>query len=337
MCTVLCHESRAAQLRGDDATAEQLMTQAIAVKGKFPATLAALTQRIRTRLKHARVAEAASDLALLRKMAGNERAIVEGSLAFGVARGSLPVLNSIPPKLLNAYDRAELAYWRARFLENGNPPAAFREYLNVLRADVPTHFAYFARKRLDAPAMSAKLAHELQVREAQVANLVAAKNFDLARRVQTDRVLLSSKDRAHQLQVLASIYKEIPAYRDVLELSPAALPQFPAVDAKDPNALLMAMGLQDEAQDAIEKRWALRPQRSALTRAYALNLGGASKASIYAIEVMMKSVPKDFHPDLLPLVVRQLLYPRYFYDFIAGDAKHYGADPSLVLAIMREE
>ncbi|HVE70233.1 MAG TPA: lytic transglycosylase domain-containing protein, partial [Thermoanaerobaculia bacterium] len=87
----------------------------------------------------------------------------------------------------------------------------------------------------------------------------------------------------------------------------------------------------------IEKRWGLRPTSAALTRSYALNLGAASKQSIYAIEVMMKAVPGDFHPELLPGVVRQLLYPRYFYAFIAADAKRYEADPTLVLSIMREE
>jgi soluble lytic murein transglycosylase len=51
----------------------------------------------------------------------------------------------------------------------------------------------------------------------------------------------------------------------------------------------------------------------------------------------MKRVPTDFHPDLLPLVVRQLLYPRYFFDAIAGDAKKFEADPVLLLSIMREE
>ena len=40
---------------------------------------------------------------------------------------------------------------------------------------------------------------------------------------------------------------------------------------------------------------------------------------------------------MLPLLVRQLLYPRYFYDYIVDDAKHFGADPTLVLSIMREE
>jgi soluble lytic murein transglycosylase-like protein len=341
-CTFFWHAARAAQLRGDDKTAEQLMTASIAVKGKFPSTLAALTQRIRTRVRQRRFAEASGDLALLRKMAGNDRAILDGSLAYamgmfaaGNTTAAVSALNSIPVNLRDDYDDAELAYWRARALEQRDPPAAFRAYLEVLRSKAPSHFAYFARTRLDAPAMAPKLASELALREAQVTKLVAAKQFELARRIQTDRILLSSRDRANQLRRLADIYQQLPAYRDVLALKPAALPSFP--DADSPDELLMAMGLHDEASEAIEKRWGLRPASSALTRSYALNLGGASKQSIYAIEVMMKAVPVDFHPELLPEVVRQLLYPRYFYGFIAADAKRFKADPTLVLSIMREE
>ncbi|HET8772752.1 MAG TPA: lytic transglycosylase domain-containing protein, partial [Thermoanaerobaculia bacterium] len=343
-CTFFWHAARAAQLQGDDKTAEQLMTRAIAVKGKFPATLAALTQRLRTRLKARRLAEAGADLALLRKMAPNERAVLEGALAYatgmlaaGNTAAAVSALNSVPAKLLDDYDRAEFAYWRARALEQRDPPAAFRAYLDVLRSKAPSHFAYLARTRLDSEAMAPKLARELALREAQVKNLVAGKQLDLARRIQTDRILLSSRDQASQRKILAGIYRQLPAYAAVLDLKPAALPRFPNVDANDPSALLMAMGLHDEATSAIEKRWALRPQSSALTRSYALNLGGASKQSIYAIEVLMKSVPGDFHPDLLPEVVRRLLYPRYFYAFIAEDAKKFEADPTLVLSIMREE
>ncbi len=343
-CTFLWHAARSAQLRGDDRTAEQLMTQAIAVKGKYPATLAALTQRIRTRVKARQLAAAASDLVQLRRMAPGERAILEGSLAYAVGMlaagnggAAISALNSVPANLLDDYDRAEFAYWRARALENSDPPASFRNYLEVLRADVPTHFAYFARARLDSPAMAPKLGRELAIREAQVTKLVAAKQFEAAKGVQTDRVLLSSRDRQRQLATLASIYRELPVYKDVLQLRPKALPRFPDVDADDPSALLMAMGLHDEAVPAIEARFALRPAESALSRSYALNLGSASRQSIYAIEVMMKAVPQDFHPDLLPPVVRHLLYPRYFYNFILEDSRRYNADAALVLSIMREE
>jgi hypothetical protein len=342
--TFLWHAARAAQLRGDDKLGEQLMTQSIAVKGNFPSTLAALTQRLRTRIRAQRFNDALSDYLLIKRVAVNERAFVEASLAFAVgnlgmnrAAYAQGVLAGVPANRLDPYDRAEFAYWTARSLESRDAPASFRAYLDVLRSDVPTHFAYFARTRLDSPAMAPKLAHELAVREAQVANLIAAKKFDLAKDVQTDRVLLSSRDREKQLAILTSIYRELPSYRAVLELGPKPLPRIPAVDTNESADLLMAMGLLDEAVPAIQKRFGLAPAAEALSRSYALNLGGASKDSIYAIEVMMKRVPNDFHPDLLPVVVRQLLYPRYFLPFITEDAKRYDADASLVLSIMREE
>ena len=47
--------------------------------------------------------------------------------------------------------------------------------------------------------------------------------------------------------------------------------------------------------------------------------------------------PDDFVPQLLPRLLRELLYPRYFYDVIVAEAEKHGADPRLVLSIMREE
>src|SRR5207248_10443731 len=94
---------------------------------------------------------------------------------------------------------------------------------------------------------------------------------------------------------------------------------------------LRAMGLFDEAVDDLPKDYDL------LTRSLALNRGNASRESIREIEVFMNSVPRDYVPQLLPLTVRELLYPRYFYDYISADAKSFGVDPTLVLAIMREE
>jgi len=343
--TFLFHASRATQLQGDDRAAEGLMTAAIAVPGRFPATTAALTQRIRTRVKRKRFAEAASDLQLLRKMAsGNDHALVDGSLAYAMGllaagnnAGAASVLNAVPRKLLAKYDVAELSYWRARALEQSDPHAAFNEYLSVLRSAVPTHFAYFARERLESAAMQLRLAEELTVREAQVKNLIASKQYPAAKHAETDRILLSSRNRALELQQLAEIYRQLPAYSNVLELQADSLPRLPSVDPNDRGALLMSLGLYDEAIDEVRQRYPLSPLRSALTQSVALNRGNASRESIYAVEVLMKSVPYDYLPDLLPLSVRQLLYPRYFYPFILEDSKKYETDPTLVLSIMREE
>ena len=45
-------------------------------------------------------------------------------------------------------------------------------------------------------------------------------------------------------------------------------------------------------------------------------------------------VPADYVPELLPRLVRELLYPRYFYDEIVAESKKHGADPRLVLACL---
>lgn len=239
--TFLFHASRAAQLMGDDVAGERLLTAAIAVPGKFPATTAAITQRIRTRVKQKRFAEAASDLALLRKIAPQDHALVEGSLAYALGNPSARrvTLNAVPPKLLTKSDAEEFGHWLGR---GGRRPP------EPPRAD-------------------------------------AVRPYDL--------------------------------------------PHFP-LENPDRGELLMAMGLYDEAVDAIEKKWALTNNREALTRSLALNRAGAARKSIYAAEVLAK---RGVSSPLLD----ELLYPRYFAEFVEEDAKKFGADPALVLAIMREE
>jgi len=341
--TFLWHASRAAQLQGDDRTAEALMTQVLALPGRFDSTGPAVTQRIRTRLKQRRFAEAAADLAFVRKNWPRDHTLVEASLAYALGMlgagnngAAVVTLNSIPRNLLDKFEPYEIDYWRARALESSNPPAAFAAYLDVLRATQPTHFAYFARQRLDAPSMQPKLQQALATRDAEIARLVAAGNWLVAKQVATDRILLSSSNHVEELKRLAGIYQHLPEYANILNLQPEAFPQFPLTNP-DRASLLMAIGLYDEAADNIPHRYPLRPLKSALTQSLALNHGNASKESIFAIEVLMNSVPRDYVPELLPLAVRQLLYPRYFYDYISEDAKSFGADPTLVLAIMREE
>ena len=338
--TFLWHAARAAQLQGDDAQAEQLMTQTIALPVRAPATAAALTQRLRTRIKERRFAEAAADLNAVRKLFPKDHALVEASMAYAVgmlgagnAGACVVTLNAIPRNLLDKFEPYEVDYWRGRATEASNPRASFAAYLGVLRATMPTHFAYFARQRLDA--MQGKLQQELAARDAEVAKQIAASQWDAARRAQTDRVLLQPSAAA--LQKLAEIYRHVPAYAVIIDLKPHPFPHFPLPPNASRADQLMAMGLFDEAAADVQHIWPLHPLSSALTQSLALNLGNASKESIFAIEVLMKGVPDDYVPELLPLTVRQLLYPRYFMNFIDADAKSFGADPTLVLSIMREE
>src|SRR4051794_12278247 len=81
--TFLWHAARSAQLLGDDAGAERLMTAAIAVPVRTQATLAALTQRMRTRLKQKRIADANADLAAIQK-SKDRKTIAEASNAYAM-------------------------------------------------------------------------------------------------------------------------------------------------------------------------------------------------------------------------------------------------------------
>jgi soluble lytic murein transglycosylase-like protein len=297
--TFLWHAARAAQLRGNDAAAERLMTQAIAVLARTPATAAALTQRLRTRLRQRRFAAAAADLGAMRKLFPKDRALVDASLAYAVgmlgagnAGACVATLNAIPRNLLDKFDPYEIDYWHGRALESSNLRASREAYLRVVHATVPTHFAYFARQRL---------------------------------RFQED------------LRKLATEYRQKPAYAVVLDLKPHPFPHFPLPPDASRAEVLMALGLFDEAAEDIQKIWPRHPMSSGLTQSFALNRAKASKESIHAIEEVMKGVPDDYVPQLLPRLVRELLYPRYFAGFIEADAKTSGADPTLLLAIMREE
>jgi hypothetical protein len=341
--TFLWHAARSAQLQGNDARAEQLMTAAIAVKGNFPATSAALAQRMRTRLRQRKWTEGDADLQQIVRLFGNDHVRLEAAMAaaiahFAAGRSSRAeqILAAIPGALADPYDRAEIRYWQGRVAEKSDPARAASAYLDVLRSSSPTHFAYFARKRLRlAPlkaAVDATVAAKRKIRD----QAIAAREWDKAREAQTDIVLLASNHA--EIEKLRSIYAEIPAYASVLKLEPASFPSLVDADVKEnKGARLLALGLFDEAVDTIEARYPLGEMKPALTQALALNLAGASRESILAVEVMMKRVPNDFVPELLPRTVLQLLYPRYFYDAIRADAERYDADPTLVLSIMREE
>ena len=342
--TFLFHQSRAAQLQGHDADAVRLMTAAIAVPGRFPATSAALTQRLRTALKGGDFAGASRDLAQLRRLFPNDHASLEGSVACAVALiarkrngEAISILKAIPGSLVNPDDSAEISYWRARAKEKELPEQSLEDYLTVLRSPVSTHFAYFARSRIHGPTLSGPALKVRKAKMNEVARLIASGNFAAARKTQTDAVLLAAtEDEKKELETLRTIYEELPPYRSILRLKPEEFPRFPTT-SDDRGDLLMAMGLFDDATDRIVGKWSLRTAPEALTRSLALNRAAESRQSIGAVEVLMRSVPEDYVPDLLPQSVRELLYPRYFYPSIVEYSQRYEADPRLVLSIMREE
>jgi soluble lytic murein transglycosylase-like protein len=340
----LFHAARAAQLLGEDTAAEELMTQAIAVPGRFEATTAALTARLRLRVARKDLAGARADLTLLRRLFARDPALVEGivavamgELAAGAPGEALATLRSAPRPLLTPHQQAEVDYWRGRALEAADTDQALTAYLAVLRADVPSHFAYLARHRVRAEPLATAAAATAEGLRRRAAERLRAGDAEGARRLQTDAVLLGTTPQA-DLAALAEIYRALPAYRRVLELQPLPLPSLPLAGRRPSSGeLLAALGLFDEATPALPSLYPLSPPRSGLTRSLALRLGDAPRPSIAAAESLAEQVPDEYVPQLLPPLFRELLYPRYFWEWIVTEAERSGADPRLLVAIMREE
>jgi len=346
----LYNAARCAQLLGDDARAEKYLTSAIVPGGKTTRASSALTQRLRIRIQKRRFAEAAADLRAVQSRFPKSHAVVEATLAYaiGAIGGGKPALalaelNRLRPKLLEKKDVPEIDYWKARAVEGRSPRQAVALYLKVLRSDTPTHFAYFARHRLAEEPLVSRVRAGAAARAAEVRRLLDAGEVDEARRVQTDAVLLSPPDQeAAELARLTEIYRKLPAFREVAELPPPEYPRFPlfAGESAAPERLdlLLAMGLFDDATDLVPVRYPIQPLASGVARAEALRRGLAARASIAAAETIARDdIPDDFVPQLLPRLVRELLYPRYYYDVITAESAKHKADPRLVLSIMREE
>ena len=196
-------------------------------------------------------------------------------------------------------ERDDLRQRLTRGAQLRNQPA------RVLRAEVPTHFAYFARRRLAQETLAPRVEAQREALAAQAERLEQAADLAGARRAQTDVVLLTPPaEQAGALARLADLYRRLPAYREILELQPLPFPQLPLGEAAPESAasdaprpagsrleLLLAMGLFDDAIDDVLQRYPPAPPATGLTRSVALNLGAAPRESIRAIEVLMNSVP----------------------------------------------
>jgi soluble lytic murein transglycosylase-like protein len=294
-------------------------------------------------------------------------------VAAGRNQEALSTLGSIR-RPSDPYDRAEIAYWAGRAHEADNPLLALDSYLSVLRSEVFTHYKWFVQERLQQPVLQREVAGAIARRKPRIEAARAAGDWATAKELQTDIVVMTAARDRGELGTLRTIYGEMSPYGEIAVLRPLPLPRLPlpleGADERDADGagdamaeeqdhggeeagsnagptqempdvdrgeILIALGLPDEAVDRIPRLYPLNPMRSALTQSKAQGLAGATRPSIYAIEVMMRSVPNDFQFELLPAEVQSLLYPRYFESLIARESERYQTDPVLVRSIMREE
>ena len=370
----LYQASRSAQLQNDDARAERYLTSAIesgrpprgrrgssaptATASAQPRVAVALTQRLRIRAAQKRLGDAQSDLRQLQRAYPRSDSLAEGTLAYAVAL-VLAGKTADARKELEALGRwhkddSQVAYWLGRAREGGDARGALDAYLEILRGSRPTHLALFARWRIEGPLRevaardSARLATEAQA-------AVNAGDLERARASQTDAFLLAPPSaREEQRARLEQIYRRLPPYQAALDLRPLPYPALPlpppspivaagavATGAPPPppsrSDLLLALGLFDDTADLIPRKYPVNDAVTAMTQAEALFRGGVPPGSIRAAEGVLADLPEQMVPELMPRRLAELLYPRYFWERVVDESAKYGADPRLVLSVMREE
>ncbi len=355
----LYHAARSAQLRGDDKQAEKLLLRALADAPRPKARTArsrrsarppaeasrgclVRLQLVRLLTSQQRFGAAEPHLVALR----GARCPAEAGEA-AVAYASAAVVHGRPTAARTELTRtpargaseAEGDYWAARALETIDPDRALEAHLALLRPATVSPFARFAQARLEGPL--AKRARDRAARLPLEADAARARgDLDAARRLLTDAALLAPvADVAAAQERLRGLYRELPGYAGGLGLQPLPLPRL-STGAAAPvtrTDVLLALGLFDDAADQVGERYAGSSPEMALTRATLLQRGGRARASIRAAEGIVSGLPAEFLPELLPGQVRDLLYPRHYLALIQEDALRFGADPLLVLAIMREE
>jgi hypothetical protein len=362
----LYQASRAAQLQGDDQRAEKHLTAAIqrgpargrrggsapsATADAQPRAAVALTQRLRIRAARKRLGDAERDLRQLQRAYPRTDSLAEATLAYVVAlvAAGRPADARREMEALARWrkDDSQVGYWLGRSRETGDAAGALQAYLEVLRGSRPTHLAVFARLRLEGP-LRETAARESARLEGEARAALGAGDADRARALQTDAYLLAPPAaRAEARARLEQIYRQLPDYRAALELRPEALPALPVstspaalvpIAAGPPRFdLLMGLGLFDDAADLIPKEYPVDDPVSGFTQAEALLRAGVPPGSIRAAEGVLADLPDGMVPDLLPRRLQELLYPRHFWERVVAEATRHGADPRLVLSVMREE
>jgi soluble lytic murein transglycosylase len=284
-----------------------------------------------------RRAEAQSTYGLLRTRRDWSPAAAEAALFLATSQLAAGEVGNAPLLLQQATqlrgDREPvIVYWQARADEaQGHPAAALDNYLWLLRT-LPYHpLSAEARLRLAGSALqpTVKTAIDRWRRSSRMDDRLSA------------WLLLADDDaRGEPLRLL--LYqgwardRRLAPYLRLAGVDPAEWPLWQSPLA-DPEERVLALGGWDEVGlDTILRHFPLATPPLAFTAAQQLTAAGdPGRGFALASEVAtpaLKSVP----PQLLPLPLRQELFPRPWRSRVEAAARRFGVDASLLWALMRE-
>ena len=253
---------------------------------------------------------------------------------------------------------AEITFLRGFALENlRRYPEAIDAYLSIPDGR-NEYYGWRATERLRLMTNDPAANDSIYGKLAAISSQPQTKEADANRRNLQSALRLTTgeAERAKLIEDLRGAYRLLPAYRD--------LPQFKLLDVGrheirkseagqatryDPQAVadeLLFLGLPDEAApelDIAKRKQNIKspaqPGSSDLdfTIAHYYLKGDRADRAAAFIEPLLKSLPADFQPELIPDQIAVMLYPTPYVDSLLKYAAPTEVDPRFMLAIMRQE
>ncbi|HEU0177268.1 MAG TPA: transglycosylase SLT domain-containing protein [Blastocatellia bacterium] len=279
--------------------------------------------------------------------------LTQGDYAQALARFTALRSRNLNARGLTATTNApEVAFMRAYCLEKlGKFDEAINEYLALpeLREGAAGYYGRRASERLRDlganPRAGVSLAarRDSSITQARAAWAQGAAGAAKSAANQALRFALGSATRDEMLKILRGAYSKLPGYQlpkiPIPEVGRTAPIESGATSPGDDSHQTMAgellfLGLYDEGAPELL-------QTSVAKSDYAFALpcarGDCASRTVKFSEPLLRSLPEDYRPELLPLEVAEIFYPFPYRDSLARCATARGVDPRFALSIARQE
>lgn len=228
------------------------------------------------------------------------------------------------------HTRLETDYWKGRLAElEGHKSTAVRRYVEVVARSPDHPLAEDALRRLAGLGSTVHSLARALLRRGRVTDLYRA--WLLA----GDRSRIGKEARRRAERMLRHSSRS----RAFLELAPIPTASWPlwSEQLDDPEILLLALGQWREGAPAVLRTFPPREPRLAYTAAIELAHAKVYRQSLLMAEILSKRVPRSLPYLWLPAAMRRLLFPFPYRSLVRRESQKRGADPALLIAILREE
>ncbi|HEV8630114.1 MAG TPA: transglycosylase SLT domain-containing protein [Thermoanaerobaculia bacterium] len=333
----LYREGWARELAGDRSGALNGYVRAVNLAPSSDIAAPALLATCRVQWLLGRRAEAQSTYGLLRSRREWSAAAADAALFLATSQlaagevGNAPSLLQQATQLRGQRD-AIVVYWQGRADEaQGHPAAALDDYLWLLRA-LPYHpLTAEARSRLAGPALqpTVKAAVERWRRAPRADDRLAA-------------WLLLDDDDARREPLRLFLYqlwardRRTAPYLKLAAVDPREWPLWQASFADAEERVLALGGWDEVGLDTILRNFPLTAPPLAFTAAEQLTAAADPGRGLALAGDVAAPPLRAVPPQLLPLPLRQALFPRPWRGRVGAAARRFGVDAALLWALMRE-